>query len=265
MPTLSDNKYAQIIDDYLSGLTQKDVGIKNGIGRDAVGNILRRFDVPIREYTGERKSNQIWEWNRDFFNEYTSLVAYWAGFLIADGNINDKGNVLALVIQGKDIGHIYSFCDDIGLSRDAIFKDSKYNAYGIHIHNKNLGKQLLPWGITPRKSKTFNLTYFDMIYKELIPHFLRGWVDGDGNVYRYGRSARIRVASGNLASLEWFSESLRYLGYEGNISIYDVNSKQYPGNYMLYIGGALQVAKVCELLDVDNSFCMKRKWTSRRD
>lgn len=265
MPTLSDESYAQIIDDYLSGMTQKQAGIKNGVGRDAVGNILRRFEVPIREYTGERKSNQIWEWNRDFFNEYTPLVAYWAGFLLADGNINDKGNVLALVIQGKDLEHLESFCDAVEVSKDAIYKDKKYDAYGVHLHYKRLREQLLPWGITPRKSKTFNLPYFDMLYPELVPHFLRGWIDGDGNVYRYGRSARIRVASGNNASLEWFSESLRFLGYDGHLAIYAVKSKKYPDNYMWYVGGALQVAKVCDLLQVDTSFCMRRKWESRRD
>lgn len=265
MPTLSKDRYAQIIEDYLSGMTQKQVGIKNRVGRDAVGNILRRFEVPIREYTGERISNQQWFWDKEFFTKFTAITAYWAGFLLADGNINNKGNVLALVIQGKDLEHLLSFCQDIELDKDAVFRDNKYDAYGIHLHYKNLGKQLLPWGITPRKSKTFNLPYFNMIHDELIPHFLRGWIDGDGNVYRYGRSARIRVASGNLASLEWFSENLRYIGYEGNISIYEVNSKKYPGNYVLYIGGANQVARICELLQVDNRFCMKRKWTSRRD
>lgn len=263
MPTLSDDRYKKIIEDYESGLTQKQAGTKNGIGRDAVGNILRRFGIPIREYTGERKSNQQWEWNRDFFCDENPVSSYWAGFLIADGNINDRGNVMALVIQGKDIEHLYSFCDDIGLSRDAIFKDSKYNAYGIHIHSKNLGRQLETWGITPRKSKHF--TQPVEIPFELLPHFLRGWIDGDGNVYRYGRASRIRVASGNRESLDWFSLALRYLGYDGNISIYEVNSAQYPGNYMLYIGGARQVAKVCDLLLVDEYFCMKRKWTSRRD
>lgn len=263
MPRLTNERYRKVIDDYNSGLTQKEAGKRSGIGRDAVGKILKRFGVSIREYTGERLSNQKWIWDFEFFTKENPTTAYWAGFLLADGNINEKGNVMALVIQGKDVPHLHKFCDDIGLDKKAVFKDSKWNAYGIHLNYKGLGTHLSSWGITPKKSKNF--TQPEDIPDDLLHHFLRGWIDGDGNVYRYGRSARIRVSSGNKESLEWFAAALRYLGYTGNISIYDVNSNLYPGNYVLYIGGATQVASVCTILDVDNSFCMSRKWTSRRD
>lgn len=265
MPVLSDEQYEKIIADYLSGMTQKKAGQENGVGRDAVGKILKRFGIDTREYTGSRLSNQQWIWDFDFFDRRTSLSSYWAGFLMADGNINDKGNVMALVIQGKDLQHLYDFCDHIELDKDAIFKDSKYNAYGIHLHNKNLGDQLEAWGIVPRKSKNFHEPEILYDSPHLICNFLRGWIDGDGNVYRYGRGARVRVSSGNYESLEWFTRALRHIGYDGYSSISEVNSDKYPGNYVLYIGGALQVDKVCKVLQVDDRFCMRRKWTSRRD
>lgn len=257
MPRLSEDKYKKIVSDYLSGMTQEQAGAKNGIGRDAVGNILRRLGISIRDYTGERISNQRWEWDTRFFVKNNYKVAYWAGFLIADGNINDKGNVMALVIQGRDIDHLKHFCRDICLNTDAIFKDKKYDAYGIHLNYKNLGNQLKTWGITPRKSKNF---VEPIVSQDQLPHFLRGWIDGDGSVYRYGRSARISVASGNLPSLEWFASALRYLGYDGYIGINKTSSVKYPDNYYLYIGGVNQVSIVADLLLVDNSFCMERKW-----
>lgn len=263
MPTLSDEKYAQIIDDYLSGMTQKQAGIKNGIGRDAVGNILRRFDVPIREYTGERKSNQKWEWNRNFFSVQTPKTSYWGGFLLADGHINDDGNRLTLFLQEKDLSHLESFCDDIGIDKDAIYKDSNSNAWGVKVNGKNLGEHLRVWGVAPRKSKNFYPPTFTSV--GLLSHFIRGWIDGDGSVYRYGRQSRIVVSSGNKASLVWFEGALRVLGYDGNIGVKQTSSKKYPDNYYLYIGGANQVSRVCDLLEVDRYFCMRRKWTSRRD
>lgn len=265
MPVLSDEQYEKIISDYLSGMTQKEAGEANGIGRDAVGKILKRFEVPIREYTGERLSTQKWIWDFDFFERRTELSSYWAGFLMADGNINNKGNIMALVIQERDLQHLYDFCDHIKLDRNAVYKDSGSNAYGIHLNNKNLGRQLELWGIIPRKSKNFHEPYFLYDNPHLICNFLRGWIDGDGSVYRYGRSARIRVSSGNKESLEWFTRALEYIGYDGYSSISEVKSEKYPGNYILYIGGVLQVAKVCQVLQVDDRFCMERKWTSRRD
>ncbi len=230
MPRLKEDRYEKIISDYLSGMTQKQVGMENGIGRDAVGNILRHFDVPIREYTGSRsEARREWEWNTDFFYQEDHTTAYWAGFIIADGNITDKGNVMALVIQGKDLEHLKKFCYDIELSPDAIYKDYKWDAYGIHLNYEGLGIQLRPWGITPRKSKTF--VQPSDLPDELIPHFLRGWIDGDGSVYRYGRSARIVVSSGNIESLRWFELALRYIGYQGHIGIKKTSSKKYPDNY----------------------------------
>jgi hypothetical protein len=255
MPKLSDVIYKKVIADYLGGKTQKEVGEINSIGRDAVGKILKRLGVEIREYTGERLSNQRWIWDFDFFTKKNPITAYWAGFLIADGNINDSGNVMAVVIQKGDAEFFYNFCNDISLPKDACFSDR--NIIGIHLNNRNLGKQLEPWGIIPRKSKNFHAPNIDI---GLLPHFLRGWIDGDGSVYRYGRASRISVASGNLPSMEWFAQSLWACGYTGNIGIHKTSSKIYPDNYYLYIGGTNQVAEVCSVLGVDEFFCMERKW-----
>ncbi len=261
MPKLSDDLYSKVVEDYLGGLTQKQVGELNGIGRDAVGKILKRFGVETREYTGERISNRKWDWDFNFFSNQSVASAYWAGFLMADGNINNSGNVMAVVIQKGDAEFLYAFCDDILLDRDACYEVD--NAVGVHLNNKSLGKQLEPWGIVPRKSKNFHVPQIDDV--SLLPHFLRGWVDGDGSVYRYGRSARISVASGNLPSLEWFANALSICGYSGNVGIHKVNSVKYPDNYSLYIGGVNQVAQVCEILQVDNCFCMERKWNKTYD
>jgi hypothetical protein len=258
MPKLTEEKHKKVIDGYTSGMTQRDAGKEAGIGRDAVKNILVRFGVPVRKYTGERISNQSWSWDFDFFTRTNPTVAYWAGFLMADGNISNKGNIMALVIQGGDIDHIKSFCKDILLDTSAIFKDSKWNAYGVHLNYKRLGEQLNPWGIVPRKSKNFHTP---TVPEYILPHYLRGWIDGDGSVYRYGRSARISVSSGNKESLEWFADSLSRIGYNGHIGIRESGNKRYPGNYLLYIGGVNQVSQVANILMVDNYFCMKRKWS----
>lgn len=257
MPKLSDGVYEKIVTDYLSGMTQKEVGKLSGMGRNSVGRILKRLNIERREYTGERDSARKWDWDFDFFTKQNPIVSYWAGFCIADGNINNKGNIMALVISEKDVEHIFRFCDDIGLDREAIFRQE--NALGVHLGHKNLGNSLLSWGIVPRKSKNFHAPQISI---DMLPHLLRGWIDGDGSVYRHGRSARVVVASGNKESLDWFVDALRLLGYEGNASVKEVVYTPYPGNYTLYIGGRNQVSEICKILMVDECFCMDRKWQS---
>lgn len=257
MPRLSDEKYQQIVDDYNSGMTQKAVGKKNGIGRDAVGNILSRLGIPIREYTGSRNmsSRKIF-WDFDFFTRQNKVVAYWAGFLMADGHIHvgpTGGSSLISYVNIKDTEHMRRFCKDIGNSDELRFRKDGY--VGFHLNYSELSKHLKVWGIIPNKTTKFLVPEFN---SDLLPHYLRGWIDGDGHVYRYGRSSRITIASGNKESMEWFANALRVVGYLGNIGIRPV--KAYPGNWILYIGGRNQVERVCELLLVDSEYCMDRKW-----
>ena len=49
--------------------------------------------------------NRKWNWDFEFFSKRTPTVAYWAGFLMADGGLNKVGRnswCLALILQKKD-------------------------------------------------------------------------------------------------------------------------------------------------------------------
>jgi hypothetical protein len=256
MPKLFEYQYEQIISDYLSGMKQKDVAEKNGITRCAVGEIVRARGYSTRSYTGERISNKKWEWNTKFFYGRTPLIAYWAGFLMADGSLITNGghSTLVVVLHGKDKEHVGAFCDVVEISRDAIYKRKNKDHYGIHLNYYGLPEQLKPWGIIPRKTYNFIEPEVD---KELLPHYLRGWVDGDGSVYSFGDGARFTV-SGNKYALIWFSEKLKELGYDGIIGLNPLHgSKEYS---LLYIGGQNQVNVIRKLLLVDESFKLERRW-----
>lgn len=256
MPRLNYEHYEQIIFDYLSGMNQKDVAEKNGIGRDAVHNILVTRGITPRSYTGERISNKKWEWNHDFFNERTPTTSYWAGFLMADGCLQTHGghSSLIVVLHGKDKEHVGCFCDAVGLSRDAMYKRKDKFHFGVHLNYYGLPEQLKSWGIVPRKTYEYIEPYVD---DELLPHYLRGWVDGDGSVYSYGDGARFTVVGNNQAML-WFADALRKLGYDGNIGIHSHSGSSDFSN--LYIGGQDNVNKIRKMLLVDENFKLERKW-----
>lgn len=258
MPRLTEETYDRIIEDYLSGMSQLAVGKKNGIGRDAVGNILRRRGIEVREYTGERDSNKKWYWNTEYFSQRNPEVAYWAGFMMADGSLSDVGRSYSLVffLQEKDRPHIELFCSHIGLPKEAIYlmkaRGMSGDSYGVRLNYIGLPEQLLPWGIVPRK--TYNFTE-PKISIELLPHFLRGWADGDGHIYTKGRGARFTV-SGSKISLNWYEKSLRSLGYDGYVG-HSPRNNLYE---VMYIGGQNQVSKVCELIQSDSELRLERKW-----
>lgn len=258
MPRLTKDKYEKIIKDYQSGLTQLETGKENGICRDAVGKILKRFKVEIREYTGERDSNKKWFWNTDFFNGRTPTVAYWAGFMMADGSListSKRSYTLVFLLQSLDKEHVKKFCLDVNLPFEAIYhvKDDEKEYYRIHLNSEKLCNQLLPWGIVVKK--TYNFVE-PKISDDLLPHYLRGWADGDGQIYASGSGARFTV-SGNNEALKWYANALKKLGYNGGIQFQRRNE-----NYsVLYIGGAKQVQNIISLLLVnDTELKLVRKW-----
>lgn len=258
MPRLSNERYAKVISDYESGLTQKEVGELNGIKRGAVHNILVRFGVAIREYTGERNSNRRWEWDFNFFYRRNPSVAYWAGLLMADGNIKSAGEnsyTVCLCLHKKDKELSKLFCRDVGLDWKSVHIRSKDGSSDIRLNHLSLLDQLEPWGIIPRKTYTF---IEPQVSLELLPHYLRGWADGDGHIYRYGNVARFSV-TGNPDAMIWYQQALHTLGYAGNSHI----QKRADTYSVVYVGGELQVDEIANLLLVDTTeLQLDRKWHS---
>ena len=108
-----------------------------------------------------------------FETEYSS---YWAGFIAADGCIDEKGRV-RFYLQLSDSKHLEKFADFVG-STHKINLNVKRNRCSIEFTCKAMVKDLEKWNITPRKS----LTYDPPKDLKFYSHFLRGMVDGDGTI-----------------------------------------------------------------------------------
>ncbi|MBQ5475411.1 MAG: hypothetical protein IIT65_12140 [Lachnospiraceae bacterium] len=56
----------------------------------------------------------------------------------------------------------------------------------MDMNSKQMAEDLFQLGVTPNKSLTLDIK-FDLIPKELIHHFIRGYFDGDGSINYYTR------------------------------------------------------------------------------
>jgi hypothetical protein len=121
----------------------------------------------------------------------------------------------------------------------------------------NLADDLLPWGIVPRKTYNF---IAPQIPDFLLPSYLRGWADGDGQIYADGRGARFTVAGG-FSSTRWYADALKKSGYSGNISFQDRNEN----SSILYVGGVNQTKNIISLLCPEGCFRLERKWNKSYD
>lgn len=158
--------------------------------------------------------------------------AYWLGFLYADGYVrlkNNRSGQLKFKLSVKDRNHIDLFNSCVNsnykikdYTSSVKYKGgfSKSNVSELSIYNTKIVKDLIRLGCVNKK--TFSIRMPD-IEKSLHRHFIRGYFDGDGNIYKNknrSNSFQVSIAS----NFEFNSDIKDILGYgriykNGNIHL----------------------------------------------
>jgi intein-encoded DNA endonuclease-like protein len=138
-------------------------------------------------------------------------MAYVLGFIFADGNIIcTKRNTWFWSIQITDKEILKKIKNEINSAHvisERKKKDNCKQVYRLQIGSKDMCKDLLSLGLTPRKSKTIS---FPEIPKKYFSDFLRGYFDGDGGVW-VGPKNKIRGSKTYLISTFFTSGSIDFL------------------------------------------------------
>ncbi len=154
--------------------------------------------------------------NTSFFKKWSSEMAYVLGFFAADGSMvkNNRGaHYIEFQITDKCI--LQKIRASVG-STHVISEKKQYNKnhkklYRIQIGSKEICNDLVSLGFTP--AKTHNMSWPD-IPNEFTGDFIRGYFDGDGNVYFRKHFAKDRqkerwvFSSGFTSGCRDFLESL---------------------------------------------------------
>lgn len=191
-----------IVKNYISGVSMTELTKNFELHRSTLQKILLRHGVKLH------KNKSTIKCNKQFFNIYTNESCYWAGFILADGNIRGNRNSLQIKLAKIDKEHLYKFlkiikCDNVDLVKE-------YDDYvSLTISLDEFKKDLFDnFGITPRK--TFTCDIVDKIPKNKLNHFIRGYFDGDGSISKTTMITINFVGTANvLTKMGWlFREKL---------------------------------------------------------
>ena len=122
--------------------------------------------------------------NEDFFKKWSSDMAYVLGFFIADGSIiiNSRGaRYIDLCITDKDL--LLRIREVLGSNHKISEIDKGKNCkmiYRLQIGSKEMFDDLLNLGLKTNKT---GHEILPNVPKALFKDFIRGYFDGDGNVY----------------------------------------------------------------------------------
>jgi hypothetical protein len=174
-------------------LSEREIARRLKLGKTTVNRWAREMGlIPIKHTV-----------NDSFFDDLNEKSAYLLGFIYADGNVNynpDKGYyALTITASAKDKGHLENLRILLSSTKPLLFS-SKTNSYRLIANSKKLCQSLIGLGAIPKKSL---IVKFPNLPDNLLRHFIRGIIDGDGNV-RYVKRKRspyfeITIASGSKA------------------------------------------------------------------
>jgi len=147
------------------------------------------------------EGHRIYKADYKYFNNInTEEKAYWLGFLYADGCIADSDGTkrLQTSLKSEDYEHLHKLKKSLKSTHPIHFRIIKSGKMqgkkycSLFIRTNELCNALIKLGCTPRKSLTLE---FPELPKNLIPHFIRGYFDGDGSVFiskeKHWRSGKI--------------------------------------------------------------------------
>lgn len=200
------------IESNFGKISEREMARKLNIGKTTVNRWRKELGFVIKKDTV----------NEDFFKTWTAEMAYIMGYIFTDGNINWKPEksyrALTITASEKDKKHLEKIRLKLKSTKELLYSKST-KSYRLIVNNKTICTDLMKLGLTPRKSLTVR---FPKVSEKCLRHFIRGVIDGDGNV-RYVKRKRspyfeITVSSGSKAFLEEMAEKISSsLGINGKV------------------------------------------------
>lgn len=252
MPSkLNSDLVNETIDFYVNNnISIKKCSEKFGIGATTLSRYLKNANIEQRVVNLKKYS-----YNENFFEAIdTENKAYWVGFIAADGCINKTNNLeIGLAIQDKD--HLLKFIKDI--NGDVNMLKTTDTKARVFVCSVKLVKDLEKVGIG--RNKTFSFNSIPDIRKDLVPHFLRGYFDGDGSISTNGlnRNESKKWALNLIATEGFINEWQNELSTLGITKV----SIQKKGEMRVWNkAGIRQITTILKYLYRDSHIYLERKF-----
>ena len=194
-----------------------DVGERFNVGHKVITKILE--ERGIKRTAAKKRQYKI---NEHYFDEIdTQNKAYILGFLYADGCNFPKKGTISMSLEERDKGILDRICYEmhnehplefIDYSNKHDFGYTYKNQYRLLMFSSQMCEALESHGMVPNKSLVLS---FPNIREDLLPHFIRGYFDGDGSIAQGRRDTNFILT---ITSTNSFCEKLKYI-VENNVGI----------------------------------------------
>ena len=212
---------------------------------------------------------KIYKCNEEFFNQNCQDSFYWAGFIAADGSVQERkySKILKISLSNKDIYHLEKFKKSINSNH--IIKNYKIKPNNlvkseslsceIQITSKIMVDSLKRFNIVPNKTKTYFIPE-PIVNSPYISDYMRGYFDGDGCITYCGlaNNRAIKQLSFSILGTEKFIEQYNDI-LAKNCKINQAKITKHYSVYKISYSGNNVVEKIYLFLYKNNNVCLDRK------
>ena len=253
---------------YQEGKTAKEISSLLGFKyHQPVYNYFKKMGWKRTGKTGKR----VYKVDENFFKCInTEEKAYILGFICADGHIEKDRLNITVSIKDRDILEKIKYAMHSNHPIKEVQRTNPYKKTNrenlilseLMIGSVELVKPLFNMGLTTNKTYTLNGDILKYIPKYLIRDFLRGYFDGDGNVFfgrRYSSGYKYNV---NICGNEDFLLKSFQVYFPSNNKLYkDLYSRQC---YVWKISQKDKVRDFMYYLYYNSSIFLQRKYNEFR-
>lgn len=195
----------------------------------SIAAVLDEYHVDRRDAS---HCNRTYSVNDEYFDNIdTQNKAYFLGFLFADGNNCMQKSTIRISLQEKDRDILEKLRIDAGSNKPLCLKSSENkrnngegydykDQYALDVCNKHWCERLSELGCVPNKSLV--LKFPDYLSDEMLPHFIRGYFDGDGCIVN-AKSGNHNI---NLTSTKDFCISVQNIVF----NLFGIKSYIHPAS-----------------------------------
>lgn len=223
----------------------------------------------FHEFGLKGKQNRTYHINENCLDNINSeLQAYCLGFLSADGSIyssnGTKQDTIQIAVQRQDEKFLHALKTLFGTNKPLKYFSKTLDS-GIHyyvnlqISSNHLASVLRQYNMNNHNTGSFRCYLFE---EPLMKHYLRGYFDGDGSIYKNARNCWGFSISGyydNVVIIQKYLNSLLSIGLVYNPDKRTNNFGQIRTSNQLY------VYKLLKYLYSDCEYYLDRKYNKAQE
>lgn len=230
--------------------SMKDIGIIFNVSAQIISKILHKNQIPIvyQRYINKGLDDNYFE------TIDTEGKAYFLGLLFSDGAVNEKQ--IHIGLHERDVEIIEKFKKEIKSSGNIFIRRRPQSvSANLVITSKKMIEDLAKYGVVQNKTKVTKK--LPSVPKNLLPHFLRGLVDGDGwlSITKQGRYI-FGFCSYSEECCREFQRLCNTLTTVDNNSKLGLNGKTYNSHSQ----SKVYIKQIATALYKDSNFYLSRKY-----